>query len=223
MPAENAAIAEGGHPHDITERNMASITEQIKRMGFSTIGVVPSKVRPPLLQGTAVFQEITENGLAIASMFRNWALHHRTCERTGQGGALFMCNGPVMQKEMSQWFLNLPVYGQELQDGLESINFLENVKSFSKTGLVVLKEPTFCLVLLTWMKTSRCLPPPIHSLDPFVTLAPEHLLAASLVEGTERPAWRELHDEVSASSEFDRINNGGMLAAVSSADMPFIP
>ena len=35
MPAENAAIAEGGHPHDITERNMASITEQIKRMGFS--------------------------------------------------------------------------------------------------------------------------------------------------------------------------------------------
>ena len=30
MPAENAAIAEGGHPHDITEKNMASITEQIK-------------------------------------------------------------------------------------------------------------------------------------------------------------------------------------------------
>ena len=35
MPAENAAIDEGGHPHDITERNMASITQQIKRMGFS--------------------------------------------------------------------------------------------------------------------------------------------------------------------------------------------
>ena len=35
MPAENAAIKEGGHPHDITERNMASITKQIKRMGFS--------------------------------------------------------------------------------------------------------------------------------------------------------------------------------------------
>ena len=34
----NAAIAEGGHPHDITERNMASITGQIKRMGFRTIG-----------------------------------------------------------------------------------------------------------------------------------------------------------------------------------------
>ena len=35
MPAENAAIKKGGHPHDITEKNMASITKQIKRMGFS--------------------------------------------------------------------------------------------------------------------------------------------------------------------------------------------
>ena len=35
MPADNAAIAEGGHPHAITERNMASITKHIQRMGFS--------------------------------------------------------------------------------------------------------------------------------------------------------------------------------------------
>ena len=34
MPAENAAIKENAHPHEITERNMASITQQIKRMGF---------------------------------------------------------------------------------------------------------------------------------------------------------------------------------------------
>ena len=33
MPAENAAIAEGGHPHEITERNMASITEQNQTNG----------------------------------------------------------------------------------------------------------------------------------------------------------------------------------------------
>ena len=32
MPAENAAIEEGWHTHDITERNIASNTEQIKRM-----------------------------------------------------------------------------------------------------------------------------------------------------------------------------------------------
>ena len=35
MPAENAAIAENKHPREITERNISSITKQIKRMGFS--------------------------------------------------------------------------------------------------------------------------------------------------------------------------------------------
>ena len=30
MPAENAAIKEGGHPHDITEKNMNSITNKSK-------------------------------------------------------------------------------------------------------------------------------------------------------------------------------------------------
>ncbi|MBV8599610.1 MAG: class I tRNA ligase family protein, partial [Actinobacteria bacterium] len=35
LPAENAAIREGGHPRDVTERNIAAIREQIKRMGWS--------------------------------------------------------------------------------------------------------------------------------------------------------------------------------------------
>ena len=39
MLPEKLVIAEGGHPHDITERNMASITQQIKRMILLLIGV----------------------------------------------------------------------------------------------------------------------------------------------------------------------------------------
>ena len=42
----------------------------------------------------------------------------------------------------------------------------------------------------------------------FVTLAPEHPLAESLVSGTEHEtAWKELYDEVSVTTEFDRIKN----------------
>ena len=35
LPAENAAIREGGHPREVTERNIAAIRAQIKRMGWS--------------------------------------------------------------------------------------------------------------------------------------------------------------------------------------------
>ena len=35
LPAENAAIREGGHPREVTERNIAAIRAQMKRMGWS--------------------------------------------------------------------------------------------------------------------------------------------------------------------------------------------
>ena len=35
LPAENAAIKEGGHPRDVTERNIAAIREQMHRMGWA--------------------------------------------------------------------------------------------------------------------------------------------------------------------------------------------
>ena len=35
LPAENAAIKEGGHPREITERNIASIGRQMRRMGWA--------------------------------------------------------------------------------------------------------------------------------------------------------------------------------------------
>ena len=35
MPAENAAKKEGGHPHDVTERNIAMIRTDQERMGYS--------------------------------------------------------------------------------------------------------------------------------------------------------------------------------------------
>ena len=35
LPAENAAIREGGHPREVTERNIEAIRGQIKRMGWS--------------------------------------------------------------------------------------------------------------------------------------------------------------------------------------------
>ena len=44
MPAENAAIKENAHPHEITERNMASITDQSKGWDSRMIGDAKSRV-----------------------------------------------------------------------------------------------------------------------------------------------------------------------------------
>jgi leucyl-tRNA synthetase len=140
MPAENAAIKENAHPHDITERNMASITEQIKRMGFSYDWRRQVKSHDPRYYkwNQWFFTKFIEKGLAYQQFAPvNWCSQCETVLANEQvkAGRCWRCNGPVVQKEMSQWFLDIPKYAQELVDGLDTIAFPENVKSLQRDWL----------------------------------------------------------------------------------------
>ena len=215
MPAENAAISEGGHPHDITERNMASITAQIKRMGFSYDWRRTLKSHDPRYYkwNQWFFTKFMESGLATREFAPvNWCTSCTTVLANEQvkAGRCWRCNGPVTQKEMSQWFLNLPLYGQELQDGLETINFPENVKSLQQDWIGRSEGANILFGIVDSdedIEVFTTRPDTLFGAT-FVTLAPEHPLAESLVSGTEHEeAWRVLHDEVAVTSEFDRIKN----------------
>ena len=215
MPAENAAISEGGHPHDITERNMASITTQIKRMGFSYDWRRTLKSHDPRYYkwNQWFFTKFMESGLATREFAPvNWCTSCTTVLANEQvkAGRCWRCNGPVTQKEMSQWFLNLPLYGQELQDGLETINFPENVKSLQQDWIGRSEGANILFGIVDSdedIEVFTTRPDTLFGAT-FVTLAPEHPLAESLVSGTEHEeAWRALHDEVAVTSEFDRIKN----------------
>ena len=215
MPAENAAISEGGHPHDITERNMASITAQIKRMGFSYDWRRTLKSHDPRYYkwNQWFFTKFMESGLATREFAPvNWCTSCTTVLANEQvkAGRCWRCNGPVTQKEMSQWFLNLPLYGQELQDGLETINFPENVKSLQQDWIGRSEGANILFGIVDSdedIEVFTTRPDTLYGAT-FVTLAPEHPLAESLVSGTEHEeAWRVLHDEVAVTSEFDRIKN----------------
>lgn len=215
MPAENAAIKEGGHPHDITERNMASITKQIKRMGFSYDWDRMVKSHDPNYYkwNQWFFTKFFENGLAFQEFAPvNWCTPCNTVLANEQvkAGRCWRCNGPVMQKEMSQWFLDIPKYAQELVDGLAAIEFPENVAAMQKDWLGRSEgaEITFEIEDSDQTITVFTTRPDTLFGATFITLAPEHPLAEKLVTGTDyESAWQQLHDEVSVMAEFDRIKN----------------
>ena len=215
MPAENAAIKEGGHPHDITEKNMASITKQIKRMGFSYDWNRMVKSHDPNYYkwNQWFFTKFYENGLAFQEFAPvNWCNPCNTVLANEQvkAGRCWRCNGPVIQKEMSQWFLDIPKYAQELVDGLEQIQFPENVAAMQRDWLGRSEgaEITFEIEDSNDTITVFTTRPDTLFGVTFVTLAPEHELAKKLVSGTEHEAdWQALHDEVSVMAEFDRIKN----------------
>ena len=217
MPAENAAIAEGGHPHDITERNMASITEQIKRMGFSYDWRRLIKSHDPQYYrwNQWFFLKFLERGLAYQEFAPvNWCEPCSTVLANEQvkAGRCWRCNAPVIQKGMSQWFLDITKYAQELLDGLETINFPQNVKALQQDWLGRSEGAEIDFQIEGMDEKIRVFttrPDTLFGVT-FVTLAPEHNLAEKLVSGTEyEKEWKALYDETSAMSEFDRIKNMG--------------
>ncbi|HII23482.1 MAG TPA: leucine--tRNA ligase, partial [Candidatus Poseidoniaceae archaeon] len=215
LPAENAAIKEGGHPHDITEKNMASITKQIKQMGFSYDWDRMVKSHDPNYYkwNQWFFLKFYESGLAFQEFAPvNWCDPCNTVLANEQvkAGRCWRCNGPVEQKEMSQWFLDIPKYAQELVDGLEQIQFPENVAAMQRDWLGRSEgaEITFEIEDSDETITVFTTRPDTLFGVTFLTLAPEHPLAKTLVSGTGNEAdWQALYDEVSIMTEFDRIKN----------------
>ena len=231
MPAENAAIAEGGHPHDITERNMASITDQIKRMGFSYDWRRLLKSHDPQYYrwNQWFFLKFLENGLAYQEFAPvNWCNSCNTVLANEQvkAGRCWRCNGPVIQKEMSQWFLNITKYAQELLDGLDTIDFPENVKALQQDwiGRSEGAEIEFSVEGRDDKISVFTTRPDTLFGVTFVTLAPEHELAQRLVEGTDyEKDWKTLHDEIVIMSEFDRIKNMGKKKGVPTGSFAIHP
>ena len=217
MPAENAAIEEGGHPHDITERNMASITEQIKRMGFSYDWRRLVKSHDPQYYrwNQWFFLKFLEKGLAYQEFAPvNWCEPCSTVLANEQvkAGRCWRCNAPVIQKGMSQWFLDITKYAQELLDGLETISFPENVKALQQDWIGKSEGAEIEFAVEGMDETIRVFttrPDTLFGVT-FVTLAPEQELAEKLVAGTQYEAdWKALHNEIIVMSEFDRIKNMG--------------
>ena len=121
LPAENAAIQRGIHPWKWTYANIENMRRQLRSMGamFDWEREAVS-CTPEFYRWTEwFFKKFYDNGLAYrAEALVNWSESLQTVlaneqvidgndERTGQ---------PVVQKLMSQWFLRILAYADELLD-----------------------------------------------------------------------------------------------------------
>ena len=213
MPAENAAIKEGGHPREITNRNIASIKDDFKIMGFSHDWAREVMSHDPnyFKWNQWFFLKFLEKGLAYRTFANvNWCEDCNTVLANEQvhNGRCWRCTSEVAQRDMDQWFLRITDYAQELLDSLEDISFPDHVKALQRDWLgrsegALIKfavDGDEGLVIETF--TTR--PDTIFGVT-FVTLAPENPLCEKLVSGQENESeWQKLRKEVSMLSDMDR-------------------
>jgi leucyl-tRNA synthetase len=126
LPAENAAMQRGIHPADWTYDNIAYMRDQLKRLGFGYDWKRELATCDPHYYRWEqwFFLRLLKKGLVYKKTAPvNWCPSDSTVLANEQviDGACWRCNTPVERKEISQWFMKITDYADELLASLEQL------------------------------------------------------------------------------------------------------
>src|SRR5919197_3025488 len=192
LPAENAAIKEVGNPLEITERSIASITKQMRRMGWAIDwDREVSAHQPSYYRWTQwLFLKFFEQGLAYRRQAPvNWCPNDQTVLSNEHvvDGRCWRCGAVVETRNMEQWFFKITAYSDELLADLDTIDWPERTKKIQRQHIGRSEGAE-----LIFRVEELDLDIPVFTTRPdtvfgatFFVVAPESPLVDQLVEGTE--------------------------------------
>ncbi|HPI97134.1 MAG TPA: leucine--tRNA ligase [Synergistales bacterium] len=196
MPAENAAIKYGVHPHNWTWQNIEHMTDQLKRMGCSYDWRRRVETCSPEYYkwNQWIFLKFLEKGLAYRKKAPvNWCESCQTVlanEQVINDGHCWRCGTKVKKRNLEQWFLRITDYAQELLDSLEDLpGWPERVRTMQKNWIgrsegarLSFEVPRLDFSLATY--TTRF--DTIFGVT-FLALAPEHPLVELILRQPDCP------------------------------------
>ncbi len=214
LPAENYAIKTGIHPKDSTEKNIATMEQQLHDIGamFDWSAEVKTCDEEYYRWTQWLFLQLYKKGLAYRKeALVNWCPSCETVLANEQvvDGKCERCGEAVVRKDMTQWFLKITDYAEELLDGLSTLDWPEKTKLMQKNWI---GKSTGCEVNFECetgdtitVFTTR--PDTLFGVD-YVVLAPEHPLVKKLKEAhPERAADIDAYVAyAAAANDIDRLS-----------------
>jgi leucyl-tRNA synthetase len=193
LPAENAAIKEGGPPGVVTRRNIVAIREQMRRMGWAIDwSREVSTCEPEYYRWTQwIFLRFFERGLAYRKDAPvKWCPNDQTVLANEQviDGRCERCGAEVEARNLEQWYFRITEYADALLDEMELLEqWPDRVLTMQRNWI---GRSHGARVVFTVEGSGEELP--VFTTRPdtlfgatFFVLAPEHPLLDALVEGTE--------------------------------------
>ena len=209
MPAENAAMEQGVHPGGWTRANIAAMTEQLKRLGFSFDWSRELSTCEPDYYGheQALFLDLYAAGLVYRKESAvNWDPVDMTVLANEQviDGRGWRSGALVEKRKLSQWFLRITQFADELLDGLAGLDkWPEKVR----------------LMQENWIGKSQGLQFKFHSADratevEVFTTRPDTIFGASFVAiAAEHPIAQSLAADPAVADFIALCRKGGTTAA----------
>ena len=196
MPAENAAMQNKSHPARWTYTNIDTMRGQLKSMGLSldwsreVATCDPSYYR----HQQKMFLDFLSAGLVDRKKSKvNWDPVDHTVLANEQviDGRGWRSGAIVEQRELTQWFLKISKYSQELLDGLDTLDrWPEKVRLMQRNwigkseGLLVRFEVAAATAPagLTELEIFTTRPDTLFGAK-FMAIAPDHPMAAAVAAG----------------------------------------
>ena len=215
LPAENAAIKHNTHPAEWTYANIDDMRTQLKRLGYSYDWRRELATCHPgyYKWEQQFFLKFLEKGLVYRKKSPvNWCetCHTVLANEQVEEGLCWRCDTEVVQKELSQWFMRITDYAEEL---LESLNGLEGgwperVITMQRNwiGKSIGAELDFEVENSDETISVFTTRPDTLYGATFMSLAAEHPMVEKLIEG--KPEADKVREFVNKVSNMDRIVRG---------------
>jgi leucyl-tRNA synthetase len=220
LPAENAAIRGGGHPREMTERNIENIRAAMQRAGWSYDWTRELSTHDPAYYRWQQWQflRFLEQGLAYRKGAPvKWCPNDQTVlanEQVLPDGTCERCGAVVESRVMEQWFFRITDYADALLDDLETVDWPESIKARQRNWIGRSEGAEIGFRIEEWNEdvtvfTTR--PDTLFGATFFV-LAPEHELAARIesdeVQEYVRRAAAKKTEERAAAEEKTGVFTG---------------
>ncbi|MEE1108904.1 MAG: leucine--tRNA ligase, partial [Lachnospiraceae bacterium] len=214
LPAENYAIKTNQHPRVTTDRNIHHFSEQLKSVGFSFDWdrVIDTTDEDYYKWTQWIFLKLFEKGLAYRD--KTFVNYCPSCKvvlsnEDSQGGKCDLCGSDVILKEKEVWYLRITEYADKLLEGLDQVDFPENVRAQEENWIGKSKGAFVNFTLDGIDETLR-----IYTTRPdtlfgvtFMVMAPEHPLIDKYADKIANfDAVKAYRDECAKKSEFERVN-----------------
>ncbi len=140
LPTENFAIKNKIHPAIVTKNNIARFKGQLKSLGLSfDWDREINTTDPDYYKWTQwIFLQLFKHGLAYKKeMSVNWCTSCKVVLANEEvvGGKCERCGGDVIHKVKSQWMLKITEYAQKLLDDLDTVDYIDRVKTSQKNWI----------------------------------------------------------------------------------------
>lgn len=217
LPAENAAIKHDTHPAKWTYENIDTMRKQLKRLGYSYDWDREIATCHPKYYKweQEFFLKMFKKGLVYRKKSPvNWcpSCHTVLANEQVEDGLCWRCDTPVEQRELSQWFLRITDYADELLEDLDQLpGWPERVRTMQRNwiGRSYGSELTFDVEGLDEKVSVFTTRPDTLYGATFMSLAAEHPLVEKLLAAcTDKALVDKAQAFVTKVRNMDRIVRG---------------